>query len=243
MKEVIKQLRDDSLYYGEFGQQYLSNSWIGTLLDNPKAFGQSTETTKAMVEGSYLHTLILEPEKLDGFEIVDIGSRNSKAYKEAVEASDSEILLLQKEADEMKLCADAVMSNMELYDMIRDKDNVYEEPMVKEIFGNLWKGKRDVGNPEFTIDVKTTSDINKFKRSAWMYNYDSQAYLYEQFWGVPMVFVVVDKQTYQTGIFTCSDEFLERGKAKVIRATEVYNTYFHPNATGDIDEYVIKDVL
>lgn len=243
MKEVIEKLREDNHYYGEFGQQYLSNSVIGTLLENPKAFGQSSETTKAMIEGSYMHTLILEPEKIGNFEIVDASTRTTNVYKDALANSDSEILLLQKEADEMKLCAEAIMSNMELYDMIRDKNNVYEEPMVKEIFGNLWKGKRDVGNPEFTIDVKTTSDINKFKRSAWMYNYDSQAYLYEQFWGVPMVFIVVDKQTYQTGIFTCSDEFLERGKQKVIRATEVYNTYFHPNATGDIDEYVIKDVL
>ena len=33
--EIIEKLRDDELYYGKFGKQYLSNSDIGTLLDDP----------------------------------------------------------------------------------------------------------------------------------------------------------------------------------------------------------------
>jgi hypothetical protein len=241
--EVLEKLRDDNHYYGEFGQKYLSNSVIKTLLENPKAFGQEVEKTKAMIEGSYLHTLLLEPEKADEFVVVDASTRNTKVYKEALAESSQEILLLQKEADEMRECADALTSNMEIYDIIRDSSNVYEEPAIKEIFGNLWKSKRDIGNSAMTIDIKTTSDIQKFKRSAWMYNYDSQAWIYEQQWGVPMVFIVVDKITKQVGIFTCSDDFLQRGKEKVIRATQVYNKYFHPDSDGDIDEFIIKDVL
>lgn len=243
MKEVIEKLRDDSHYYGEFGSQYLSNSAIKTLLENPKAFGQPTETTKAMIEGSYLHTLLLEPEKAEDFIIIDASKRSTKVYKEALAESGQEILLLQKEADEMRECADALTSNMELYDIIRDPENVYEEPAVREIMGNMWKSKRDIGNRAMTIDIKTTSDIQKFKRSAWMYNYDSQAWIYEKQWGVPMVFIVVDKITKQVGMFTCSDDFLQRGKEKVIRATQVYNKYFHPDSDGDIDEFIIKDIL
>ena len=138
-----------------------------------------------MIEGSYMHTLLLEPEKANDFIIVDASSRNTKIYKEALEYNCEQILLLQKEADEMRECADALTSNMELYDIIRDPENVYEEPAVREIMGNMWKSKRDIGNRAMTIDIKTTSDIQKFKRSAWMYNYDSQAWIYEQQWGVP----------------------------------------------------------
>ena len=37
---IIKKLREDKHYYGEFGKQYLSNSDIRTLLDNPLALGE-----------------------------------------------------------------------------------------------------------------------------------------------------------------------------------------------------------
>jgi hypothetical protein len=32
----IEKLREDEFYYGDFGRQYLSNSDIGSLLNNPK---------------------------------------------------------------------------------------------------------------------------------------------------------------------------------------------------------------
>ena len=37
-KEIIEKLRDDENYYGKFGKQYLSNSDISALLNNPLDF-------------------------------------------------------------------------------------------------------------------------------------------------------------------------------------------------------------
>ena len=37
-QKILDALRDDEQYYGEFGQQYLSNSDVGTLLKNPTQF-------------------------------------------------------------------------------------------------------------------------------------------------------------------------------------------------------------
>ena len=34
-KQILKKLKKDEHYYGTFGKQYLSNSDIGTLLNNP----------------------------------------------------------------------------------------------------------------------------------------------------------------------------------------------------------------
>jgi hypothetical protein len=243
MQEVVIKLQDDVHYYGDLGRQYLSNSDIYSLLNNPKDFKVQTDRTKAMIEGSYMHALILEPDTVESrFKIVDASTRNTKVYKEVAEANDDCDILLLHEAENMKECADAITSNFELYDMIRRSGSVYEEPMIKELFGNMWKAKRDVGN-SVTIDIKTTSDINAFKRSAFRYNYDSQAWVYEQMFGVPMMFLVVDKNTKQTGIFGCSDEFLERGKNKVIKATEIYNRFFGSNATDDINQFIIRDTL
>ena len=37
-QEIIEKLRDDENYYGEYGRQYLSNSDIRALLNNPLAY-------------------------------------------------------------------------------------------------------------------------------------------------------------------------------------------------------------
>ena len=58
-EEVIKKLRDDKHYYGDFGKQYLSNSDIGTLLTNPLALGKQSEMRPAFLVGGYFHTAIL----------------------------------------------------------------------------------------------------------------------------------------------------------------------------------------
>jgi hypothetical protein len=38
-KEILDKLRNDEDYYGDFGQQFRSNSDISTLLTNPLALG------------------------------------------------------------------------------------------------------------------------------------------------------------------------------------------------------------
>ena len=60
MQEVLNLLRDDNEYYKGIGKNYLSNSDIGTLLDNPKEFGKSRDDNKAFAEGRYFHQYILE---------------------------------------------------------------------------------------------------------------------------------------------------------------------------------------
>ena len=61
---IIEQLKNDANYYGDMGKQFLSNSDIGDLLYNPKNFKKKSETTKALIEGSYFHTAMLEPNYL-----------------------------------------------------------------------------------------------------------------------------------------------------------------------------------
>jgi hypothetical protein len=37
-EEVLEKLKDDKLYYGEYGKQFISNSDIRTLMTNPLEF-------------------------------------------------------------------------------------------------------------------------------------------------------------------------------------------------------------
>ena len=89
------------------------------------------------------------------------------------------------------------------------------------------------------IDLKTTSNIDDFKWSAIKYNYDSQCYIYQELFGKPLVFYTVDKTDMRLGIFTPTEEFVQRGEEKVIRAINVYKKFFVDNAEFDINEYFI----
>ena len=99
MKEILEKLKDDNHYYGKFGQQYLSNSDIITLLNDPKSFRKPKEITKPMIIGRYFHTAILEPNKLSSTEFIgiDASSRNTKKYKEEILEHGRDIMMLQKE--------------------------------------------------------------------------------------------------------------------------------------------------
>ena len=167
-------------------------------------------------------------------------SRNTKAYKEY---SNGSIVLLQKEVDEIISLTKTMLGNLDFFDMIKEKDNSYEVPMIKEIKGVMWKGKADIVNEHVLIDLKTTSDIKKFKWSAREYNYDSQAYIYEQLFGKPLIFLVIDKLSNSLGIFEPTVEFLERGEKKVEEAISVYNKFFSEDSKEDVNTYYINEQL
>jgi len=236
-------LRDDVNYYGMVGKKYLSNSDIGTLLTNPKEYKKPTETTKALLEGRYFHELMLEPEKAKDVITVDVSSRNTKAYKEFLEEHKADMVLLEKEAGEIRRLTSIMKSNMVMFDAIYEEGNLYEEPAIIEIGGVMWKGKADIVCKDKLIDIKTTSNIYDFKYSARKYNYDSQAWIYEQLFGKPLIFYVIDKTNDMLGIFEPNEQFLDRGKEKVFQAIEVYNKFFGANATEDIEQYIIFEEL
>jgi hypothetical protein len=243
MDSVLEKLRDDSQYYGEFGKQYLSNSDIGTLLTNPKEFGVSRADNQAFAQGRLFHQLILEPHKAEEWEFVDVSSRNTKAYKEFIAEKNLDFALLEKENLQIRKLVDVMMGNMDFYDDIRNEGNEYEVPAVGEIEGLMWKGKADIVHPEMLIDIKTTSKISEFKWSARKYNYDSQCYIYQQLFGKPLVFYVIDKTNEMLGIFRPTEEFVKGGRDKVKRAVEVYNKFFSDDATDDINFYYVEDYL
>ena len=240
---IIETLKDDKEYYGGIGKNFLSNSDIGVLLSNPKEFGKPREDNKAFAEGRFFHQLLIEPEKAKETMFVDVSTRTTKEYKAFCEEHNLPFCLLKKEMDEMSGLASVIKANIAFYDEIYKPGNLYETPSFVEIQGMMWKGKADIITDEIIIDLKTTSDISSFKWSARKYNYDSQCYIYQELFGKPLVFFVVDKGTSQLGIFRPTESFIKGGEAKVARAIEVWQRYFGPNPTDDIDNYYIDEIL
>ena len=243
-KQIIEKLKIDEEYYGEFGNQFLSNSHVGRLLKDPLRAFEPSKPSPAFLVGGYFHTCILEPDKIDKYKVVKSTTRNTKEYKDV---SGGELCLLQHEVDQIELMREKVMANDICADLIMGTDgklNDFEVPMITELFGNKWKGKADIvnHNEKLVIDLKTTADIEKFKWSASKYNYDSQAYIYNKLFGYEMLFIVIDKNTHQIGMFDCSPEFYQKGEEKVRKASEAYDLFYK---TKDFDpkQYFIRRTL
>jgi len=250
--KILKKLKNDEDYYGDFGNQFLSNSHVGKLLKDPLNAFAPSKPSPAFLVGGYFHTCILEPDKLEKYKVVKASTRNTKAYKDV---AGGELCLLEHEVDMIELMRQKVMENDICRDLIQGS-NVgsditdlrnpveYEVPMITELFGNKWKGKADIVNHEekLIIDLKTTADIEKFQWSASKYNYDSQAYIYSKLFGYEFLFIVIDKSTHQIGVFDCSPQFYERGEDKVRKASEAYDLFYKAK-DFDPKQYFISKTL
>jgi len=246
-QQILQKLKNDEDYYGDFGNQFLSNSHVGRLLNDPLNIFKPMKPSPAFLIGGYFHTCILEPNKLKNYKVVKSSSRNTKAYKDV---AGGELCMLEHEVDMVELMRDKVMDNDICRDLIHGNLNIsqrnveYEVPMITDLFGQTWKGKADIVNHEekLIIDLKTTADITKFQYSANKYNYDSQAYIYSKLFGYEFLFIVIDKNTHQIGMFDCSPKFYERGEDKVRRASEAYDL-FYKTEEFDPKQYFISKTL
>ena len=238
--DCIGVLERDESYYGDYGKQFLSNSDVKTLLTDITQYQVRTKKTKELLIGDYIHKAILEPEKLSNI-VSKENSRNATAYKKEVAEAGVEIMLLQKEVDEMKPIIDKVLSNdMFNYLLLQNlEQGEIERPEVKSMFGTWFKAKADRVNTKagVVVDLKTTGDLSKFKDSFYRYGYDTQAYIYNALFNLEVIFLVVDKKTGALAHVSVSDHTLQNAEEKVRRAVERRQTYYL-SKEGDINQYV-----
>ena len=256
--QIIKKLKDDAHYYGEFGQQFISNSDIKILLKEPAQFRVKVKDNENLAKGRLFHQLILQPDLAKDFPMVDVKTRGNE-YKEFLKENGLEFALKTSEADEIKEMVDWFMDKknpktIALKEYLFDFGAKYEVPMIKELHKDvMFKGKADCISQDMIIDLKTTSDINKFANNANFYGYDSQSWIYQQLFTMPMVFFVIGKQKKQygttnedyfdIGVFNVSPEFLEQGREKVQHAMLHYEKYFSPKADAKIEDIVLQSTL
>jgi len=244
-KKIVKLLRDDEEYYNGVGRKFRSNSDIYKLLNDPESFGKPSEENINFILGGYVHTAILEPEKLiANYPVSEASSRVTKAYKEDIKANGGKMMITRKEVEKCTAIIDKILNNSVCSSLLTGDNVITEEPGIKEICGAWWKGKADCINKDqqLLVDIKTTGDITKFRRSASLYNYDSQAYIYREIFGYDLVFLVICKKTLQIAIYDCSEEFYLRGEQKVIEALEAYEMLIN-DPLFDIKDYVKTDTL
>ena len=237
--------KDDEQYYGYLGKAALSSSSIKMLLQSPKTYHYVTtyggdNNSKALLIGKLFHLAVLEPHKMDEVRVVDVQSRATKAFKEAV-AEGGEVITSKEEKDIRRL-QDAMLRNEKVLSYLKGAD--FEIPRVDELNGMPFRAKADILQGNHIIDLKTTSDLNAFKYSAYKYGYDIQCYIYCNLFGVPpenFHFVAIDKGSLDIGVYHCSEEFYDSGKKRTQKGIELYKKFFVDGI--DLDSYFIEETL
>lgn len=244
-EELLEKMKDDSFYYGELSKTALSSSAIKLLYDSPKKYYYVTKygnaSSQGLRDGWLLHCLLLEPEKFDEQIFVEVQSKNSKAYKEAVEKYGT--VYTAKEKKDAERLADAILKNEQALNLLTNAQ--YEVPIIGNVLGYPFRGKADVLSERGICDIKTCSDIKAFPHQARKYGYDIQVFLYCELFSKEFFefqFLVIDKATLDVGIYDVSEEFYLSGREKVKQGIDTYLEYFTKRDV-DVNNYIIRGTL
>ena len=242
--EILEKMTDDDFYYGYLGKQALSCSLLKVILQSPKKYveliDKGQKETQPLRDGRLLHMAVLEPDKFEELKTVDVKSKNTKTYKEAV--IEHGTVYTSLEIETARLLAKTLHDNATVRDILNGGD--FEVPTIAMIDGIPFRGKADIIKGTEIIDVKTTVDIKKFKYSAYKYSYDLQAYLYLQLFpeAKTFTFLCIDKATKDIAIYECSEDFIQSGKEKLERGIADFN-FFFCNDDITLKDYIRYDTL
>lgn len=243
---LVQQAIEDDFYYGYLGKVAFSSSNLKKLMDSPRTYynlmmyGEETNS-QALRDGRLIHTMILEPHKVDEMVFIDVASKNTKKWKEAKEQYPAHLLYTTKEKKLAEKMTEALFKNHQATELLRDAQ--FEIPAVDNLHGFPFRAKADIiKNDGCIIDLKTTSDLRNFVYSArHKYSYDVQVYIYCQLFGVPydkFKFLVIDKLSCDVGIYTVSEEFYNKGKDKVTYALGQYQDFFLDRPLEEIQDMI-----
>jgi hypothetical protein len=223
-------------YHGD--KSYLSSSSLKKLLHSPAAFQEERINPKvevenpAFTEGSFLHSLILEPETInedyaffdglrkqgkefEAFKLDNPGkliiSKPQKAkclaYKRAYEANPIAVRLMENTEKEYSICA---MLNGVGVKVRFDAINI---------------------NEGYGLDLKTSSfsvERDSFKMTMTQFGYGLSAALYswvaELHYGRPFDFymIPISKQELDCQVYKMSQETIMKGRSEITKALDIY---------------------
>lgn len=180
--------------------------------------------------GSYVHSLILEPDKTDDEFLVFMGSSRSKAYKEAAEQNKDKIIIGNLDA----LLAKSMFNKFKETEAA-DKlisDGVAEKSIFTELEGIPIKVRCDwLRKDRKIVDVKTSSGsvgISGAIKAILNFDYDLSAALYVDAMNKitkkkdhEFYFVFIGKDPVDVAIYKASEQMLENGRRKYKKALNI----------------------
>ena len=96
--------------------------------------------TQALRDGKLIHWAVLEPEKFAALPVIDVKSKNSKAYKEAVAQMGT--VYTTPEIEKAETMATVIHENSEASEYLKDAE--FEVPAIAMIDGVAFRAKADI---------------------------------------------------------------------------------------------------
>lgn len=224
--ELISKMDDDSFYYGWLNKNAFSSSVVKDLYKSKRSYVNSLtkpqKETAALRDGRLIHTVVLEPERVDEKYATSDFSRTTKKYKELALSTDKEVVL-SSEMRSAKYLNKCLMDCDETRELL--SGGIAEVPVIGEIMGYPFRAKADYLRPDRIVDLKTTTEIDGWEWAAknkWHYNI--QAYIYTTLFNVSrFTFVIVEKGSGNLLVAEATDEFIQSGKYKLEMALANYS--------------------
>ena len=220
----------------------LGSTDIKTLLENPYLFknGIKKEPTDNLILGSVIHTLILEPQKLDDEYIImpelNLRTNDGKAQKAEFEAeakATNKTLVKSEIFNQAAAVAKSFLQST-LSSFLRGEVKA-ETSFFGEIDGVKVKARPDLILPQqqIIIDFKTTSQVgggsaDGFAKMAANFSYYIQAALYLEITEYKQFYFIVleTAEPFMIGCYKLDSKALEFGKSEIRRAIEIYKNLF-----------------
>ena len=211
------------------------NSQLSLLKESPKQYyaeyvlGKRKEATPAMLRGSMVHMLVLEPEKYaDEYYVVDTSRRDTKVFTQAAADHSDHTCVLMSQHNEAERIANAILSHAEFAACMSMVD---EWAVIEKRIDFDWQGipsrcKPDLILPKHNlcVDLKTTADASPegFAKSVASFGYHRQQAFYQeaikQHYGEEFrfIFAVVEtSEPYNAAVYELDAASVDTGQQEI----------------------------
>lgn len=228
-----------------FAAEGLSQSFLKAFDESPAYAFSERQSTDSQEDGKLLHSLILEPEKIEKELLITVKKsknyRSTNEYKALAETT-SKIIKFPEEMDAFYQMRNNVLKLMydriDMSDIIADADK--EIACFVDISGFQAKGKFDLLWNNVIFDLKMTSNMKRFKYQVKDFGYYRQADWYKTLYAhysgipyeqIPFIFIAVEnKFPFGAKNFELSDEYLQMGALENTQSVKRYSEWLERGA-------------
>lgn len=201
----------------------LSSSDLRLFWKNPYHYyikNNRQEYKKQYEYGTLIHTMILEPDKVnENLTVLEYDSYRTKAAKEERDQAiqENKNVLLAHEYEQIKLMVDSYRQFNIVHDFLQGGEAEQSIFWTDEASGIKCKCRPDYMNlkENYIIDVKSCEDIDKMIRSVYNYGYYIQAAHYQMGTGVRDFYILAlsKQEPYDVEMFQLGPALLEQGQS------------------------------
>ncbi len=258
-------MKENQAYHSD--ASVLSSSMLKMILDDPAKFkheyldGNRADSGAAhFVEGTFVHSLILEPEKVQmEYAIFNGFAKRGTAYEDFKSANGDKTILSIVQKERCLQLLEGYKARPEAVGLITGGSA--EHTLNSTVLDVPVKCRADYINFEagYIVDVKTTaeaSDSETFKHTVKRFSYDLSAALYidiaQQVFEKSFDFywIVLSKEDKMCEVYKASNKTLNDGDAAVKQALRLYTRcketgiWEHPSKKVDYStkDYEIREI-